>query len=263
MRNHFLFSIISLLISFSSQAQFIKKPIPDKLVVLTFDDAPASHYAVVAPMLMEMGFGATFFVCEFPPNSSDSTLYMNWQQIQELDRLGFEIGNHTHSHANVSKLTQSEFDRQLLYIEQKCDSLDIPKPKNFAYPGYGLKPQNLEFLEARGYDFARAGGSRPYNPEKDHPYLIPSWATDENNQAEIMEALTKAKNGNIVILTIHGVPDVEHPWVNTPPGLFKSYLEHLKSENYQVISLGQLTEFIDPEKARDSIEPNYDLPLSN
>ena len=33
------------------RSQILKKEIPDKLVVLTFDDAPASQYAVVAPLL--------------------------------------------------------------------------------------------------------------------------------------------------------------------------------------------------------------------
>ena len=36
--------------------------IPDKLVVLTFDDAVKSHRTFVAPLLKELGFGATFFV---------------------------------------------------------------------------------------------------------------------------------------------------------------------------------------------------------
>ncbi|UZD22593.1 polysaccharide deacetylase family protein [Algoriphagus halophytocola] len=263
MRNQFLISIIFLLISLPGESQIIKKPIPNKLVVLTFDDAPASHYSVAAPMLKEMGFGATFFVCEFPPNYPDSSLYMNWRQVQALDRMGFEIANHTHTHANVTKLTQKEFDRELQYIEHKCAALGIPIPRNFAYPGYGLHAESLKLLEARAYDFARAGGSRVYDPTSDHPYLIPSWATDENNQDEIMAAFQQAKNGKIVVLTIHGVPDLEHPWVNTPPALFQSYLDFLKSENYQVISLGQLREFIDPEEARLAIEPNFDRPLSN
>ena len=34
--------------------------VPDKLVVLTFDDAVKSHLAFVAPLLKELGFGATF-----------------------------------------------------------------------------------------------------------------------------------------------------------------------------------------------------------
>jgi len=38
--------------------------IPDKLVVLTFDDSVASHYSVVRPLLKLYGFSATFFITE-------------------------------------------------------------------------------------------------------------------------------------------------------------------------------------------------------
>lgn len=245
------------------QAQILKQPIPDKLVVLTFDDAPASHYSVVAPLLKRYGFGATFLVCEFPPNYADSTLYMNWRQIQALDRMGFEIANHTHTHANVSKLTQAEFNQQLGYIEEKCDSLEISKPSNFAYPGYGLDAQSLEFLKEKDYVFARAGGSRSYDPLSDHPYLLPSWATDETNKEQIYESFEKAKNGKIVILTIHGVPDIEHPWVNTPPELFEEYLQYLSDNNFTVISMKQLEDYIDSKTAKKTITPDYSKVLSN
>lgn len=244
-------------------AQILKKPIPDKLVVLTFDDAPASQYSIVAPMLKEFSFGGTFFVCEFQPNYADSTLYMNWRQIRELDKMGFEIANHTHTHANVSKLNQSEFNEQLTYIEEKCDSLGIPSPTNFAYPGYGLNAQAVEFLKEKEYDFARAGGSRAYDPLSDHPYLLPSWATDSENKEEIMKAFGEAKDGKLVILTIHGVPDIEHPWVNTPPELFKDYLQYLKKNDFTVISLKELEEYIDVEEAKKMLKPNFTKKLSN
>jgi hypothetical protein len=65
--------------------------VPDRLVVLTFDDAVRSHYTTVAPLLERYGFGATFFVTEFPqPPFSDTTLYMTWAQIGDLHRRGFE-----------------------------------------------------------------------------------------------------------------------------------------------------------------------------
>jgi len=38
------------------------KPIPEKLVVLTFDDGCASGATVVAPILKSLGFSATFYV---------------------------------------------------------------------------------------------------------------------------------------------------------------------------------------------------------
>ncbi|MCE7053370.1 polysaccharide deacetylase family protein [Algoriphagus sp. AGSA1] len=260
----FLILLLGFLSSYTiSPAQILKKPIPDKLVVLTFDDAPASQYSVVAPMLQEFGFGATFFVCEFQPNYADSTLYMNWRQIQVLDKMGFEIANHTHTHANVSKLTQAEFNQQLTYIEAKCDSLGIAKPTNFAYPGYGLNASALEFLGAKEYSFARAGGSRAYDPLNDHPYLVPSWATDETNKQDILSAFDQAKDGKIVILTIHGVPDIEHPWVNTTPELFREYLQYLNDNDFTVISMRGLEDYIDAEEAKRLILPDLAKRLAN
>ena len=43
----------------------LRKPIPDKLVVLTFDDGPVSGYTVVAPILRSFGFNGSFYVCDF------------------------------------------------------------------------------------------------------------------------------------------------------------------------------------------------------
>ncbi|OYX84400.1 MAG: polysaccharide deacetylase [Flavobacteriales bacterium 32-34-25] len=263
-----------------ASAQILKRPIPDKLVVLTFDDAPVSHYSIVAPLLKKHDFKATFFVCEFPPNFSDNSKYMNWAQIKKLDKMGFEIGNHTQSHKHVNKLskenfiqqlqyieignhTQSHkhvnklskenFIQQLQYIENKCDSLKIKKPLTFAYPGYDYSLNAITTLQEQSYILARAGGSRAYNPLEDNPFLIPSWATNANNKEEIMAAFQEAKNGKIVVLTIHGVPDIEHPWVNTPAELFKEYLDYLAKNNFKVIALKDLNKYINFKKAAKTI----------
>lgn len=255
--------LFTLSLVFYGNSQILKKQIPDKLVVLTFDDAPASQYSVVAPMLKEFGFGATFFVCEFPPNYKDSTLYMNWRQIKALDDMGFEVANHTKTHANVTKLSQAQFNAELAYIEDKCDSLGISKPLNFAYPGYGLNPKVLEFLHNKEYIFARAGGSRAYDPLTDHPYLLPSWATNADNKTEIFAAFDKAKNGKIVVLTLHGVPDLEHPWVNTPPELLNEYLQYLSKHEFKVISLRDLQAYINVDEAMKAIVPDLNKELKN
>ncbi len=261
--NKVLVFLIILLSCFSGNAQILKKEIPDKLVVLTFDDAPASQYSVVAPLLKEFGFGATFYVCEFPPNYLDSSLYMNWRQIKALDKMGFEVANHTRTHANLTKLSRNEFNAELTYIEDKCDSLGIPKPTNFAYPGYGLNEQTLKFLRKKGYASGRAGGSRAYDPLTDHPYLIPSWATNPENKAEIMATFDKAKNGKIVVLTLHGVPDIEHPWVNTPPELFTEYLEYLAKNDFTVISMAGLQDYVDTNKALKMLRPDFTKKYKN
>ena len=73
----------------------------------------------------------------------------------------------------------------------------------------------------------------------------------------------EAKNGKITVLTLHGVPDVEHPWVNTPPNLFKEYLQYLSDHNFKVVSLRDLLAYIDTEEAMKTIVPNLTMPLKN
>ena len=248
---------------FAGNTQIIKQKIPDKLVVLTFDDAVVSQYKFVAPLLKEHGFGATFFICEFPPNFSDKSKYMNWQQIKELGEMGFEIANHTRTHPAVGGLTENEFIKELEYIENKCDSFKIEKPLTFAYPGYSISPQVVDVLKKKGYCFARAGGSRAYQPGEDNPLLVPSWAMTSDNKTQIMEALEQARGGNIVVLTIHGVPDTEHPWVTTPTELFAEYINYLSENNFKVIALRDLLKYIDTEKAITILQPDFKKPLKN
>ena len=121
----------------------------------------------------------------------------------------------------------------------------------------------METLKGKGYFVARAGGSRAYDPLSDHPQLIPSWATKPDNKEEIFQAFEKAKNGKIVVLTIHGVPDIEHPWVNLPPELFEEYLEYLHENKFKVMSLRDLEEYVDFGKAIELISPDINKKLKN
>ena len=71
------------------EAGILKKAIPDKLVVLTFDDACASHATVVAPILKRLGFGATFYICNFDSFSTRKDWYLTWRQMKAMVRDGF------------------------------------------------------------------------------------------------------------------------------------------------------------------------------
>lgn len=235
-------------------------PIPDKLVVLTFDDSVASQYSVVRPLLKKYGFRATFFITEgfsFRTNKAD---YMTWEQIAELNRDGFEIGNHTRDHLGVTPGNVSLLREQIEAIEMRCAQHGIPKPSSFAYPGNGIHTNALPILHQLGIRFARRGGAPefPYEkgegsafePGKDHPLLIPS-AGDARptwTLTNFVEAATQAKDGRIAVLQFHGVPDRDHPWVNTPEPLFRQYMEFLHANHYRVIAMRDLSEFVDPDK---------------
>jgi len=97
-------------------------------------------------------------------------------------------------------------------------------------------------LKARGYRFARTGGSRAYAPGEDDPLLMPQ-AFDgkpKSNLEQFKAAVNKAKDGKVSVMTFHGVPDVKHPWVNTDPEKFKAYLDYLKQSGCKVVALRDL-----------------------
>ena len=76
------------------------KPIPEKLVVLTFDDGPLSGYAVVAPILKSFGFNGSFYVCDFDSFKTRKDWYMTFRQMKAMADAGFEIGNHSAGHSS-------------------------------------------------------------------------------------------------------------------------------------------------------------------
>jgi len=238
-------------------SQVVKKKIPDKLVVLTFDDAVLSHYTNVAPLLKKYKFGGTFFIAEFlQPAFSDKTKYLSWEQISELDKMGFEIANHTQNHTHVNKMDKSHFVTELEYIENKAKEAGVKNPMlSFAYPGYDTAASAIPVLQEKGYLFARIGGGKAYDPLTDHPYLIPSFSTSADNSKEIYAGFNEAKDGKIVILTVHGVPDDAHPWVTTPLSLFEEYLTYLKANKFKVIALRDLQKYIDVKEALATVKP--------
>jgi peptidoglycan/xylan/chitin deacetylase (PgdA/CDA1 family) len=240
------------------------EPIPDKLVVLTFDDSKASHYTVVRPLLKKYGFGATFFITEgfmFPTNKKD---YLTWDQIAELHRDGFEIGNHTRDHKGVSKLNLAGLREQIEAINAQCAAHGIPAPVSFAYPGNAIDPSAFPVLEELGFRFARRGGAPEcpyeegsgvaYEPGRDHPLLLPSagdarpaWTLEK-----LKRSVSQAKNGRIAILQFHGAPDVEHPWVNTPRERFEEYMKYLHDEGFKAIAVRDLARYVDWRQKPDN-----------
>lgn len=244
MKNAILTALSLLLLSGNSPA---REPVPDRLVVLTFDDSVASHATFVAPLLKKLGFGATFFITEGFEFSTDKEHYMTWDQIKGLHEAGFEIGNHTRHHTGVAKQKPGQLVADIEYIEQQCVQHGIPTPTSFCYPGYQSSEGAVKVLRERGYKFARAGGAQAVDPAKDNPLTLPQ-AFDSKPEATLEQfkaAVSLAKDGHPVVMTFHGVPDIKHPWVNTDPAKFESYMAYLKEQGCQVVAMRDLGRYFE------------------
>ena len=240
----------------------VLKPIPDKLVVLTFDDCNKSDRSFVAAELKKYRFGATFFVTEGLGFLQNKKHYVTWEEIAELDKMGFEIANHTRSHPNVTGLSADQVAAEIEHIEKRCSEYKIPKPTTFCYPGFSNSLTAVQVLAKMNYLFARRGvrpeyldggrgGRGPaYDPKSDHPLLVPTtgYAGPDWGMKDLHWAVAQAREGKIAVLCFHGVPALEHAWVNCDPEDFKKYLRYLKDEGCTVIAMRDLAEYVDPAK---------------
>lgn len=218
------------------------KPIPDRLVVLTFDDAPASHATVVAPILKSLGFGGSIYVCNFDSFKTRKDWYQTYRQMNAMHADGLEIGNHTYGHGGGLE--------NYLRMEDEVMANGGPKMTTVCWPIYQVVWPIIPGLLQHGYLFGRGGHERPYRPTVDNPFDVPSFSmTDGTSSENFIKAVQQACRGRVVVLTFHGVPDMEHPPVSLEPVMFKAMMQYLKDNNYQCIAMRDLAKYINVEKA--------------
>lgn len=212
-----------------------------KTVVLTFDDTVANHATRVAPLLKELGFHATFFLCtgafEF---ESDKEQNMTWSQIETLYHDGFELGNHTIDHSAVKDINAATLTAKIEEQEAAFAAHGIARTRSFAYPGGPSAPYAFELLPQLGFKVARSVAERAWNLAQDNPFDIPSIPVHGSDATVLEKALATARPGAIPVLLYHGIPDRMHPWVDTPPEIFESEMRSLAARGYNVLAFRDL-----------------------
>lgn len=123
------------------------KPLPDKPVMITFDDTRLEHYTEARAELDKYGFKAVFFIMTVSLNRQG---YMSKEQVRQLAEEGHVVGLHTWDHKNVKTFTDDDW---LIQVEKPGLQLRqiTGKPvEYFAYP-FGLwdKPALQQMKEHR------------------------------------------------------------------------------------------------------------------
>ncbi|HKI98959.1 MAG TPA: polysaccharide deacetylase family protein [bacterium] len=78
-----------------------KGQVPERAVVITFDDGWASTYHIALPILEKYGYKATLFVTNSLIGSDRKAL--SWQQVKALEDGGvFDVQCHTETHPNLA-----------------------------------------------------------------------------------------------------------------------------------------------------------------
>jgi peptidoglycan/xylan/chitin deacetylase (PgdA/CDA1 family) len=189
----------------------------------------------------------------------DKEHFLSWDDVADLHRRGFEIGNHTWTHAAFDNPDQAaKLGEELQMIDDALARVGVPKPVTFAWPGDNFGPEALAQLRLHGIRLARRGMQPevPYGEvrvgplldvTRNDPLLIPTTgdAYPDWSLEHFKKVVAGAKNGKVAVLQFHGVPDIAHPWVNTPQEMFRQYMLYLKLNGYHVIALRDLEPYYD------------------
>jgi peptidoglycan/xylan/chitin deacetylase (PgdA/CDA1 family) len=118
---------------------------PPRSLVLTFDDGYQSVYREAFPVLQRYEMSATIFVTtgEHRPSGPGQRLpscehqpMLNWGEIREMHHWGVEIGAHTCTHPDLTRLPTEKIQAELCDSKAIIEDMLGAAVRSFAYP-YG------------------------------------------------------------------------------------------------------------------------------
>ena len=132
----------------------------NRMVVLTFDDGFESVYTIAFPILKQLGFGATLFVCpdyigrDRVPGGNRGTRSapcLSWPQLKEMMAYGITVGSHTNSHPLLTTLSEADADLDIRQSKETLEERLDAKVKAFAYPAGQFNGRLKQQVMAAGY----------------------------------------------------------------------------------------------------------------
>lgn len=125
--------------------------LPSRPVVITLDDGYADLYTAAYPVLRAHQFKAVaYIVSGFLNRPSNVTP----AQVVEMNANGIEIGSHTVSHSDLTKLSGAELQRQLGDSKVTLEAILGHPVLDFCYPSGAFNPTVVHAVQAAGYQSA-------------------------------------------------------------------------------------------------------------
>jgi peptidoglycan/xylan/chitin deacetylase (PgdA/CDA1 family) len=124
--------------------------LPEKAVVLTFDDGHVSNFTLALPILQKYGFKAEFFITT---GWIGTTNFMNAEQIRGLHRAGMGIGTHGVTHRFMPDLAESELFVELHQSKKTLEEYIGLPIESMSYPGGRMNQSTDEAAQKSGYRY--------------------------------------------------------------------------------------------------------------
>jgi peptidoglycan/xylan/chitin deacetylase (PgdA/CDA1 family) len=128
-------------------------PLPEKPIMLTFDDGYGGHYEYVYPVLKKYGYPAVFSIYTSKVGINSGRTHVNWQQLREMaaDPL-VTIAAHSVTHpADLRVLPDDKLEMEIVESKRILETkLGIPI-RYFTYPAGKYDDRVAGLIKKAGY----------------------------------------------------------------------------------------------------------------
>ena len=125
-------------------------PLPEKPIILTFDDGHRDNYENAFPLLRKYGYTATFFVFTQVIDTYNVD-FLTWEMVIEMDQAGMEFGSHSYRHLDMSNRDVDFLVYEILGSKQAIEDR-IGEPVHFfAYPSGAYDALTIEVLDSANF----------------------------------------------------------------------------------------------------------------
>ena len=145
-----------------------KQQLPDKPIILTFDDGYEDNWRVVLPMLEERGMKAVFYMVT---NSIGKPGYLTWDNLFDMERRGMEIGSHTANHLPLTTLSPEKQREELRLSKLMLEWKGMKTIYSFSYPNGSYNAGVVTMLAEEEY-LTAVTGEAGLNTLETNPYLL-------------------------------------------------------------------------------------------
>ncbi|HML32354.1 polysaccharide deacetylase family protein [Sporomusa sphaeroides] len=128
--------------------------LPEKPVIITFDDGYADNYLTALPIMEKYRMKSTVFIITGQVGQPE---YLTWEQIRDMQARTTEIASHTHSHLALTQIDQAVAAQELRRSKQLLEE-HLQQPVEFlAYPFGQYNRQTMAAVQQAGYRGACTG----------------------------------------------------------------------------------------------------------
>lgn len=125
-------------------------PLPEKPVILTFDDGYRDNYENAFPLLQEFGMTAMFFVVS-DYMDEEIPLYMSWDMAREMKDAGMYIESHGRNHASLQNRNDDYLVWQALGSAETIEYELGERPRFITYPFGHYDSNTIRIFESAGF----------------------------------------------------------------------------------------------------------------